>query len=163
MIFRYSLHPKGMDPFQAAKAWHLWRAACMPWKKVRLLVRTVSGALPGQDALEDAVARVDMQRHTAAFKKSGAATSGYANCGHAPLLTPAQKESVVAFVKRWRSKRFCNANYLMQELKLPCKKKTVHRVLNEAGFHWSPAPKRLKPHRSYGRCGQKWRQLHSSS
>ena len=68
MIFRYSLHPKGMDPFQAAKAWHLRRVACMPWKEVRLLVRTTPGALPGQDALEDAVARVDMQRHTAAFK-----------------------------------------------------------------------------------------------
>ena len=81
MIFRYAVHPKGMDPFQAAKAWHLRRVDGMSWKVVRSLVRTVSGAPPGQDAVEDAVARVDTQRQTAAFKRSGAATTGYANCG----------------------------------------------------------------------------------
>ena len=62
MIIRYAVHPKGLDPFQAAKAWHLRCHEGLPWKKVRSLVRTVSGAPPGQDALEDAVARVDTQR-----------------------------------------------------------------------------------------------------
>ena len=81
MIFRYSVHPKGLDPFQAAKAWHLRVVQGMPWKDVRLLVRTVSGMHPGQDALEDAVARVESQRHTSAFKKRGATSTGYAKCG----------------------------------------------------------------------------------
>ena len=54
MIFRYSAHPKGLGPFQAAKAWHVRVLQGMPWKDVRLLVRTVSGMHPGQDALEDA-------------------------------------------------------------------------------------------------------------
>ena len=54
MIFRYSVHPKGLGPFQAAKAWHVRVLQGMPWKDVRLLVRTVSGMHPGQDALEDA-------------------------------------------------------------------------------------------------------------
>ena len=73
MIFRYTAHPKGLDPFQAAKAWHLRCHEGLPWKAVRSLVRTVSGAPPGQDALEDAAARVDTQHCTAALKKSGAA------------------------------------------------------------------------------------------
>ena len=122
MLFSYSVHPKGLDPFQAARAWHLRAIQGMAWKEVRSLVRTVSGMRPGQDALEDAVARVDTQRHTAAFKKCGVAKSGYANCGRAPLLTPDQKQAVVAFVKRWRSKRFCAANYIIQERKLTWKK-----------------------------------------
>ena len=144
MIFRYTVHPKGLDPFQAAKAWHLRCHEGLQWKAVRSLVRTVSGAPPGQDALEDAVARVDAQRCTAAFKKSGVADGRYANCGRAPLLSTEQKQSVVAFVKRWRNKRFCTANYIIRELKLACKKKTVHRVLNEAGYHWRAVPKRGK-------------------
>ena len=71
MIFRYAIHPKGLDPFQAAKAWHLRVQQGLPWKTVRSLVRTVSNKAPGQDALEDAVARVDARQHTPEFKKSG--------------------------------------------------------------------------------------------
>ena len=144
MIFQYSIHPKGLDPFQAAKAWHLRVQEGLPWMQIRSMVRTASDAPPGQDALEDAVARVSAQRGTSEFKRSGVARTGYSNCGRAPKLTLAQKHAVVAFVKRWRSKRFCTANYIIQELLLPCKKKTVHRVLNEAGYHWRPVAKKGK-------------------
>ena len=54
MLFQYVVHPKGLDPFQAAKAWHLRIQSCLPWKMVRAQVRTVSGTEPGQDALADA-------------------------------------------------------------------------------------------------------------
>ena len=27
---------------------------------------------------------------------------------------------------------------------MACKKKTIHRALGEAGYHWRPAPKRSK-------------------
>ena len=92
MIFRYTVHPKGLDPFQSAKAWHLRVQQGLPWKSVRSLVRTVSKKIPGQDAVEDAVARVDTQRRTSEFKKSGNAKSSYANCGRALMLTPAQRK-----------------------------------------------------------------------
>ena len=144
MLFQYVVHPRGLDPFQAAKAWHLRVQGGLPWKAVRAQVHTVSGAQPGQDAIEDAVARVGAQRHARCFQKSGAVQSKYHRCGRAPLLTRAQKQAVVAFVKRWRSRRFCTANYIIQELKLQCKKKTVHRTLNEAGFHWRPVAKKGK-------------------
>ena len=58
---------------------------------MRPLVRTAPDEAPGQDALEDAVARVDKQRRTPEFKKSGIAKSSYASCGRTPTLTPAQK------------------------------------------------------------------------
>jgi len=144
MIFRCAVHPKGLDPFQAAKAWHLRVQQGLPWKAVRLLVRTVSNKAPGQDALEDAVALVDARQHTPEFKKSGIAKTSYANCGRASMLTPAQKKAIVDCVKRWRDKRFCTANYIIQELKLTCKKQTAHRVMNAAGYHWRPVVKKGK-------------------
>ena len=45
---------------------------------------------------------------------------------------------------KWRSKRFCTATYIIRELKLRVKKKTVHRVLNKAGFSWRPVPRKSK-------------------
>ena len=116
----------------------------LPWAQVRALVLTVSGAPPGQDALEDAVARVDAQQAIGEPHRTGVATTGYANCGRSPILTHEQQRAVVAFVKAWRHKRFCTANYIIQELKLKCKKKTAHRVVNAAGYHWRPVPKRGK-------------------
>ena len=73
----------------------------LAWKTVRSLVRTVPEKAPGQDVLEDAVARVDVRQHTPEFKKSGIAKTSYANCGRASMLTPAQKKAIVDFVKRW--------------------------------------------------------------
>ena len=153
MIFRYTVHPKGLDPFQAAKAWHLRCHEGLLWKAAPSLVRTVSGAPPALDAQEDAAARVDTQHCTATFKKSGAADARYANRGRAPLLSTEQKQSVVAFVKRWRSKRSCTTNYIIRVLKLVCKKKTVHGVLSEAGYHWRAAPKGASSRRPSSRRG----------
>ena len=64
MLFQYVVHPRGLDPFQAAKAWHLRVEGGLPWKAVRAQVHTVSGVQPGQDAIEDAVARIGAQCHT---------------------------------------------------------------------------------------------------
>ena len=45
---------------------------------------------------------------------------------------------------QWRTKRFCTASYIIQELRLPCSKRTVHRTLNKAGYRWRAVPKRGK-------------------
>ena len=139
-----SVHPNGLDPFQAAKAWMLRRKLKQAWKEVRGQVLTARGGRPGQRALELAVKRIDVQQHQAHFRRTGTATLAYSNCGRKPMLTPEQKSVVVAFVKRWRSKRFCTAAYIVRELRLLCSKRTVHRVLNEAGYHWRPVPRRSK-------------------
>ena len=53
-----NLHPKSLDPFQAAKAWFLRCKSKLEWADVRRQVRTVSGKVPGQRSLENAVQRV---------------------------------------------------------------------------------------------------------
>ena len=63
-----------------------------------------------------------------------------ANRGHAPLLSTEQKQSVAAFVKRLRSTRFCTASYIIRELKLARRKKTVDRVLNESRLPLASCP-----------------------
>ena len=105
MLFRCAVHPKGLDPFQAAKAWHLRMRDGLTWKEVRAEVRTISGEHPGQDAVEDAVGRVQAQRQTRDFQKTGVAQTRYSRCGRTPVLSQAQKQAVVTFVKRWRHKR----------------------------------------------------------
>ena len=56
------------------------------------------------------------------------ATTAYARCGRKQLLDTQQRSAIVEFVKRWRSKRFCTAAYIVQELKLTCSKKIVIRT-----------------------------------
>ena len=131
-----ALHPKGLTPFEAAKAWHLRQVQKLPWHSVREQVRTISGEHPNRYALEHAVRRIQTQRHTAAFRRTGTATTAYSNCGRTPVLSQEQKSTIVAFVKQWRSKHFCTAAYIVQELQLSCCKKTVIRTLDAAVSPW---------------------------
>ena len=94
-----SLHPKSLDPCQAAKAWFLRKKSKLQWAEVREQVRIVSGKAPGQSSLENAVTRV-------AAHKRGCPKMKYANCGRTPVLTPEQQRNIVGFVKAWKAKRF---------------------------------------------------------
>ena len=64
-----TLHPRGLDPFQSAKAWFLRKKSKLPWKDVRKQVRTVNGQLPGQRALENAVCTVNVEAEQAASRE----------------------------------------------------------------------------------------------
>ena len=75
-----SVHPRGLNPFQSAKAWLLRKKLKQPWAKVRFQTRTVGGKRPGQSAAEDAVRRVEAQKGEA----DGIAKLNYANCGRPP-------------------------------------------------------------------------------
>ena len=132
-----SMHPKSLGPFQAAKAWFLRTKSKLEWEEVRKQVRTVNGEMLGQRSLENAVKRVAKQ-------KVGCPKLKYENCGHAPALNPEQQRNVVAFVKKWRVKRFGTSRPIIRELKLNCSVRTVHRTLNAAGFFWSAVPKKTK-------------------
>ena len=46
MRLSVALHPKGLTPFEAAKAWHLRQAQKLPRHSVREQVRTISGERP---------------------------------------------------------------------------------------------------------------------
>ena len=103
-----SVHPRGLNPFQSAKAWFLRKKLKQPWAKVRFQTRTVGGKRPGQSAAEGAAWRVEARKDEA----DGIAKLNYANCGRLPLLSEPDKERTVEFVKRWRAKRFCTSPYI---------------------------------------------------
>ena len=134
MLLRLSIHPQGLTPFEAAKAWHLRHVQKLPWRAVREQVRTSDGGHPRRYAVVNAVRRISEQRHTQTFRRTGTASTAYHRCGRKPVLSPQQKSAIVAFVKQWRSKRFCTAAYIVQELRLSCSKKAVTRALNAAGY-----------------------------
>ena len=140
----HTVHPKGLTPFEAAKAWYLRMVQKLPWRVVKEQVRTAEGGQPRRVAVANAVYRVDKQRRTAAFRKTGAAVCAYAKCGRKQVLTPEQKASIVAFVKQWRHKRFCTTAYIARELCLSCGRNPIARALHEAGYHWRPVSKRSK-------------------
>ena len=144
MLVQHTVHPKGLTPFEAAKAWHLRVLQKLPWRAVRAQLRTADGGQPRRVAVANAVRRIDRQRRTAAFRRTGVAMLGYGNCGRKQLLTPEQKAAIVAFVKQWRHKRFCTASYIARELCLSCSISTIGRALHEAGYHWRPVSKRGK-------------------
>ena len=144
MLLRLSIHPQGLTPFEAAKAWHLRHVQKLPWRAVREQVRTSDGGHPRRYAVVNAVRRISEQRHTQTFRRTGTASTAYHRCGRKPVLSPQQKSAIVAFVKQWRSKRFCTAAYIVQELRLSCSKKAVTRALNAAGYQWRPVCKRGK-------------------
>ena len=42
MKHTFVVHPSGLDPFKAVKAWHLRQTAKLSWREVRAQVRTAS-------------------------------------------------------------------------------------------------------------------------
>ena len=86
MKYSFVAHPAGLNPFQAAKAWHLRKCSKLPWREVRTQLLTVSGRCPNRKAMFHAAARIDAQQHTASFRHTGAAKLAYQNCGRKPTL-----------------------------------------------------------------------------
>ena len=59
MLVQCSVHPKGLDPFLSAKAWHLRKVQRLPWKAVWERLRTASGGWPQRDSVGHAARRID--------------------------------------------------------------------------------------------------------
>lgn len=60
------------------------------------------------------------------------------------ILKAAQVKAIVDFVKKWRFKRFCTCRYIRTELKLKVGVRTIQRILNTAGYHWTRVPKQTR-------------------
>ena len=120
------LHPKGLHPFEAVRAWQKHREEGMSLNDV-----------PSKKAKENAVRRVDMMRPGDIVPKSG-----YEKCGRKQALSQQQQAEIVAFVKKWRNKRFCTCAYIKTTMKLQVTKRTIANVLNRHGFFWRPVPKK---------------------
>ena len=131
-----TVHPRGLHPTEAARAWQLHREEGMSMRDVCDEVLNMAGDTPSYKAVWRAVQAVDAVHGTHDVPKTK-----YANCGRHRKLTPQQEADVIAFVKRWRNKRFCTCNYIRAALKLKVTKRTVSNVLNRHGYFWRLLPK----------------------
>ena len=95
------VHPQGLGPTEAAKAWYMRVVEKMKWTDIQKKVKNVQGKTP----LSEHCVKNAVQRQTAAGKK-GVAKTNYKNCGRKKALTPEQAKQVVGFVKEWRKKSF---------------------------------------------------------
>ena len=130
-----SVHHRGLHPLQAARAWHLHREEGMSLNSIRDEVVSMIGERPSKKLVWSAVRQMDVSEKTGTI-----VGAKYANCGRKQLLTPEQQEAVVAFMKRWRKKRFCTCQYIAQALKLKVDRKTIANVLVRHGFRWKRLP-----------------------
>ena len=131
------VHPQGLGPTEAAKAWYMRVVEKMKWTDIQKKVKNVQGKTPqSEHCVKNAVQRV-----TAAGKK-GVAKTNYKNCGRKRALTPDESKQVVDFVKTWRKKAFCTCRHIRGELKLKVSLSTIARALNKHGYYWRAVPKK---------------------
>ena len=130
-----SVHPAGLSPIEAAKAWYLRDEQHWKWGDIQTALKKPTGEMPGLKAVRNGVLR-------ARGSEDGCLPeTRYANCGRHRALTPEEERGIVAFVKQWRTKRFCTCNYIVREMKLHVTPRTVANVLNRSGYFWKRVPK----------------------
>ena len=111
------MHPQGLAPQEAAKAWYMRVKAKYTWPRVQAECKTIQGKPARDKAVRDAVARV---------RKAGkrqVPKGRYANCGRCwgsdgekYKLLPAQQKAVATFVRKWRHKRFCTCDFIIRQM-----------------------------------------------
>jgi transposase len=135
-IVQVSLHPRGLHPTEAARAWHLHVEEGTSLNDVRKQVVNLSGSTPSVKAVWNAIHRTNAVRNPLDIPQSK-----YANCGRKRKLAHQQEKAVVSFVKKWRNRRFCTCSYIRSAMKLKVTTRTVSRVLNRHGYFWRSLPK----------------------
>ena len=79
-----TLHPRGLHPLQAAKAWHLHKEKEeeLPLTAVRCEVVNIQGWTPSVKAMWTAIQQVERSKEGVAIPRSG-----YHRCGRRPKLS----------------------------------------------------------------------------
>ena len=135
-VLSVMVHPRGLSLQESAKAWYLNAVEKKPLRTVRDQVVNLAGERPSKSTVEEAVRRMK------ASGKRRLPETKYSNCGRHCILTTDQEKRIVAFVKKWRSKRFCTCRYIRQEMRLKVGVRTIQRALNKYGFYWRPVAKK---------------------
>ena len=89
-----------------AKRYSLRQEEELPLRTVCLDVVNMLGKRPSVKAVWNAIQMVELSQASGEVP-----TTNYANCGRRPKLSLEQDEAVVAFVKKWRNKRFCTCRW----------------------------------------------------
>ena len=136
VVVQVTLHPRGLHPTEAARAWYLHEEEGVSLRNVCKEVVNMSGMVPSVKAVWNAIEMVKSNQQSLPQTPTK-----YANCGRKRKLTPLQEKEVTNFVKKWRNKRFCTRSYIRTALKLKVSARTVSNVLNRNGYFWRPLPK----------------------
>ncbi len=136
-VVSMTVHPDGLHPIEAVKAWHKHTQEGMSVDQVIAEgdIVNLRGDVPGRKAMYAAIRRVEGMGKGDVLPKTR-----YQNCGRSKLLSDDEQKQVVAFVAQWRTKRFCTCRYIRQELKLAASTRTINRVLNDHGYYWRKVP-----------------------
>ncbi len=99
-VVSFALHPKGLHPIEAVKAWHKWKEQEMSLDDIleEAEIQNLEGDVPGRHSLWNAINSVEKIGKRKFVPES--------NCGK-ELLTDERKEEVIEFAKKWRHTRFC--------------------------------------------------------
>ena len=134
-VVSVTVHPRGLHPLEAARAYHLHEEEGLSLDSVRDEVFNMEGNRPSKKAVWTAV------RQVKALEGNAVPQTNYENCGRKRMLTAEDEAAIVEFVKKWRGKRFCTCKYIAQALKLKTGRNIISRALNRHGYFWRPVPK----------------------
>jgi transposase len=135
-VVQVMVHPRGLHPLQAARAFHLHEEEGMTIRDICKEVTNMSGEIPSVKGVWNAIQTVKASQNSHSIGQTK-----YGNCGRKRTLTQAEEKAVTDFVHKWRNKRFCTCSYIRSSLKLKVTIRTVSRVLNRNGYFWKPLPK----------------------
>lgn len=137
-VLQIAVHPMGLHPVEAVKAWHKHSSDGMSLDAIisEGEVLNLQGQLPGRHALWSAIQRAKLMSDADLLP-----TSNNAKCGRTLMISSTEQRAIVRFVNAWRHKRFCTARYDKEELRLKASTRTICRVLNAHGYYWKPVPR----------------------
>ena len=137
-VVNVTVHPDGLHPFAAVKAWHknMEEGFSIDQIIAEGEVLALNGSAPGRKAVWAGIRRVNDMGQADLVPKTR-----YENCGRKRSLTDREEAQVIEFVKRWRHKAFCTCRYIRQELGLAAAPRTINRLLNDHGYYWRTVPK----------------------
>ena len=97
LLLNVSLHPKGLPPLQAVKAWMLRTEEGLSWPEIQERTTNVLGETAGDKAVREAVARIEAMEDGALVPKTN-----YGNCGRKKNLPASTERKILEFAKKWR-------------------------------------------------------------
>ena len=120
-VVNVTVHPDGLHPLAAVKAWHKSVEEGLSIDQIIAEgeVLALNGNVPGRKAVWAGIRRVNEMGEADLVPQTR-----YENCGRKRALTHAQECEVVEFVKQWRHTCFCTCRYIQHELGLDAAPRT---------------------------------------
>ena len=96
-VAHVTMHPRGLHPLEAARAYHLHEEEGLSQDSVCDEVRDMEGNRPSKKAVWTAV------RQVKALEGNVVPQGNYDNCGRKRMLTAEDEAAIVEFAKKWQA------------------------------------------------------------